>query len=336
MSGSRGLRVAVAGATGALGREVLAVLEERRFPVGELLPFATDRSLGEDVEFQDDVIPVLTEPPRRLDGIQLLLVCTPPEAALEWVRQALRAAVPCLDASGVLAASQEVPLGVAGISPLDELRAAPVVTAPGGPGLAWALVLEPLRRAAGLRRVVGTVLRSASCAGRDGLAALSSETISLLNQQDPPTSAVFPAPVAFDVLPSAGGLAEAAGPSETERALQRELGRLWRGFPLSVTAVQVPTFVGDGSALWIETERVLACSEAIQVLGKAPGVEVWRGDESGPTTRDATAREVALVGRLRADTAAATPALSLWIAADAPRLAAGNLVSLAQARFELE
>jgi aspartate-semialdehyde dehydrogenase len=328
--------VAVAGATGALGRELVAVLEGRRFPVRELLPFATDRSLGEEIEFRDELIPVATEPPRRLDGIQLLFVCTPAEPALAWVRSALRAAVPCLDASGVLAGSNDVPLAVAGITPGDALRAAPVVTAPGGPGLAWALALEPLRRAAGLRRVVGTVLRSASCAGRGGLGALSSQTIALLNQQEPPPDDVFAAPVAFDVLPSAGSGADAPGPSETERALQRELGRLFPGCRVSATAVQVPTFVGDGSALWIETERALGAAEAAQALAKAPGVELWPGDEPGPSTRDASGREVALVGRVRADAAAGAPALALWIAADAPRLAAGNLVSLAQARFELE
>jgi aspartate-semialdehyde dehydrogenase len=317
---SSGLRIAVAGASGTLGRDVVAVLQERRFPVRELVPFATDRSTGEDVEFLDDALPVESQAP-PLRGFDLLVLCAPPAASLELVREALRAEVPCIDCSGALAASREVPLLVAELcAPAAALGAA----AP---------------RAAGLRRVVGTVLRSASLGGRSGIEALSQETIALLSQRELPDPSVFHAPVAFDCVPTVGerDFAEGVAPGTTlaERDLVRDLQRLLgRPVPAVASVVQVPTFVGDGSALVVETERAVSGEELPGLFEKAPGVEAWPRDSVGPTTRDAAGREVALVGQPRPDPSSER-GLVLWVAADAIRMTAVNAVRLAEARLRV-
>jgi aspartate-semialdehyde dehydrogenase len=339
--GSRQLRVALAGATGALGSEVLAVLEERRFPLAQLIPFASERSLGEEVQYRGEEIPVESEMP-SLRGMDLLILCTPPGVALELVREALRAEVPCIDCSGALAGSPEVPLQVADLCAPDASRAAPVIATPAGPTLAWAHVLAALEGAAGLERVVGTVLQSAAHAGRPGIKALSSQTLSLLGQQELPDDDVFVGQVAFDCLPAVGagscgeggaegGLADAA--TAVERNLVRDLRRLINAeLSLAVSVVQVPTFLGDGSSLAVETRRAIEPSEVAAIFQKVPGVEVWGGDMSGPTTRDTAGRGDALVGRLRRDESR-EKGLLLWLAADALRLAAVNAVKLAETRL---
>jgi aspartate-semialdehyde dehydrogenase len=316
---------------------VIAVLEERRFPLSELLPFATDRSLGEDIEFRGDEIPVECEMP-ALRGLDLLILCTPPGAALELVREALRAEVPCIDCSGALAGSPEVPLQVADLCSPEASRAAPVLAAPAGPTLAWAHVLAALEGAAGIERVVGTVLQSAAHAGRRGIEALSGETVSLLSQQEPPACEVFAGQVAFDCIPAvgdpgAGGEESAHGAIAADAETRVELRRLInRDLSLSVTVVQVPTFLGDGSSIAVETRRAIQPGEVAAILQKVPGVELWEGGLHGPTTRDTAGRDGALVGRLRQDTSR-EKGLLLWLVADSLRLAAVNAVKLAETRL---
>jgi aspartate-semialdehyde dehydrogenase len=331
-----------------LGREVLAVLEQRNFRVSELVAFATERSTGEVVDFCGEEICVEGAAP-RLAGLDLLIVCSPAGPALELVRDSLRSEVCCIDCSGALAASPDVPLAVAGLSPPSSVIGAPVLTCPANPALTWSLVASALDRAAGVRRLVGTVLQSSSLAGRQGIEALSNETVALLSQREVPEPEVFPAHVAFDGLPRVGALeTSAAGEplgegTQQEAAISRDLQRLLshrgqeeRAEPLrvAVTALQVPTFVGDGSSLAIELERRLSSEEIADLFAKAPGVELWPGDELGPSTRDTAGRDVVLVARVRPDPSTAN-GLLLWCAADSLHLAATNAVKLAETRLRL-
>lgn len=331
MSGSRALRVAVAGATGALGGELLTVLDARRFPLGELVPLASEGSRGESLEFREELYDVESDP-ARIAGCDLLFLCAPPGPSLDLVRVALRGQVPCIDLSGALVASAEVPLAVADLGVPPEALRQPVLASPDGVTIAFALALAPLARAAGLRRVVATTLESVSGGGRGGLEALSAETRALFNQQDLPEPTVFGHPVAFDCVPLVGARGEAGG-TEHESALARSLRRLLGSeLGVAVTAVRVPTFAGDAGTLALELERPLAPREAEALLAKAAGVELWPPDDPGPTTRATAGRESVLVGRLRADPSLAT-GLLLFCAADGLRLAALNGVKLAEARI---
>ncbi len=327
------MRVAVVGATGTLGSELLAVLDARRFPVEAVLPLATGRSGGEGVEFQGEVYPVETEP-ERLRGCDLVFLCAPPAASLEVVRFALRLEVPCIDLSGALAAQPAVPLLVADVSAPAEALRQPVVAAPANPALAWAPVLAPLGRAAVLRRVIGTALTSVSGGGRLGIEALSSETIALFNQQELSESPHFGRPVAFDLLPSVGDV-EQDGSTAMESCLARDLRRLLgEGVRTAVAGVRVPTFAGDAATLCVETDEPVDPRQARELLAKAPGVELWDVDAEGPNTRACAGRDVVLVGRLRRDPSS-DHGLLLWLAADTLHLAAVNGVKLAEARFQL-
>jgi len=327
---AKGVRIGLLGATGALGSEVLAALDASSIRVAGLVPVATDRSVGEDIEFQGEVYPVETQWP-RLENLDLVFCCAPAEASLEVVRGALRARVPCVDCSGALLGSPEVPVGVAALA-AEADAGSPVVSAPAGPALPWSLVLAPLHAAAGITRVVGTVLEAASVMGRDGIEALSAESLALFNQRDLPSPDAAGRPLAFDCLPAVGTVGEdGSTPREAEVALG--LRRILAAdLDVVVSVIQVPAFVGQASQLLLETERPLDPKHARDLLASAPGVECWVHDAEGPNLRAVAGRETVVAGRIRP--APTSPsALLLWIAADLLRLAAANAVALASARL---
>ena len=330
---SRGLRIVLAGATGALGQEVRAALESSGLPVSELVAVATDASIGTEVEFRGDALFVEPEAP-ALRGFDLLILCTPASVSLDLIRQALRAEVACIDCSKALSASGEVPLVMVGRSASSDL-VAPLVETPSGVALGWVRVLEPLAESAGLEQVVGTVLQPATSAGRRGIEVLSSETIALLSQAEVPDSDVFPAPVAFDCLPWTGsGSPGENGETDFESGLRRDVERmLGPEVALSVSSVQVPTFVGEGSTLTLRTGRPLTLEETRGLLEKAEGVELWDSDRA-PSTRDTAGRDRVLVGRVRVDPGS-EGSLQLWLATDGLRLVAAEVVRIVETRLRL-
>lgn len=321
---STGVRIGVIGATGALGSEVLVALDASSIRVAELVASATERSLGEDIEFQGEIVPVASELP-SLRGLDLLFCCAPPEASLAALREALRLEVPVIDCGGALLTSEEVPLAVARLS-ADFTGSEPVVAAPPGAALPWSLVLAPLHAEASLTRVVGTVLDAASAAGRDAIDALTAGSLALFNQQDPSDVDHAGPPRAFDCLPDEDAIGSEAA---LRVALQRLLGA---EIPLAVSRIEVPAFVGQLSSLALETETPLDPKRAEELLAAAPGVELWSGGGSGPNLRAVAGRDVVIAGPVRRDSTSAK-GLLLWIAADLLRLAAGNAVALAEARL---
>lgn len=329
----KGLRVAVVGATGALGGEVLAALDAAGLPVGALVPIATDRSLGAEVELRGLCAPVQTDA-EALAGADVVFVCTPPGAALDWIARAVRGGALAVDLSGALHASE----GLAAHPELARWLAAPeapVVAPPPGLALAWLRVLAPLHQGLdGVRRVVGTGLVSASGSGRAGVDALHGETVSLLAQSgDEDEPLLLDHPIAFDVLPWTGAIGD-DGASEAERALLASLRRgLGADAAIAATIVRVPTFCGDAASLAIECGGPVDPARVRELLRKALDVELV-DDPRGPTTRAAAGGERVLVGRVRRDPSRPGGVL-LWLAADSARLAAADAVRTAIGRLGL-
>jgi aspartate-semialdehyde dehydrogenase len=324
-----GLRIGVVGATGSLGTELLELLDLSSLRVSEIVPIATENSLGRDIEFQGSIFPVEADD-ARLTGLDLAFLCVPPSAALDFVRRALHEQVPCIDLSGATAGTEDVPMRVAGYGSVPENI--PVLAIPRSPALALVMALQPIAAAAGLRRVTGTILESASMAGKDGMTALYQESIAVFSQQPLPESSVFPGPVAFDCMSGAEGL-DAEGLAPRESALIRDLALLLGGeVKIATTHVQVPIFSGLGAALSIETERDLEAGQAEDLLRKAPGVDVAADGDSLPTTRTVVGRDSVWVGRLRGDPSTKR-GLQLWLVADPMRLAASHAIQLAVLRL---
>jgi aspartate-semialdehyde dehydrogenase len=338
-------RLVVFGATGNLGQQLIEKLAESRWPIGEMIGVASSNSAGSEFEFRGEMLDVTSEWP-TLKGRDFVFVCTPRAEALEVVREALRAEVPCIDCSGALA-NQEVampaPISMSqSATDADaeaSIKTAPLLGVPAGTTLAWAPVLEALS----VSRVVGTVLCSSSALGQKGVAALSGESIALFNQSGVPDAGPAGQSVAFDVVPG-GGI-------DSER-VREELRRLF-GSSLSValTSVQVPTFVGEGSSLSLTLSAPLA-REAVEArLAAIDGVTLVqdgfgsRGLASvdevveapiGPTLRDAIGVDEILIGRIEADVSQpAGEGWRLWLAYDPLRLTSDQVLNLARRRLGL-
>jgi aspartate-semialdehyde dehydrogenase len=227
-----------------------------------------------------------------------------------------------------------VPLLVANLrpDPVDLLQ--PVIATPAGPTLAWSLVLEPIHRCVGLRRVIGTAFEAVSGAGCAGIESLQAETIALFAQREVREPTVFPHGIAFNCIPMVG---DAGGGAETEaeEALARGLRRLLGAeLPVAVTAVRVPTFSGTGASIAVEVAEDLSAAELSELLAKSPGVTVSGDAMPSPTLREAAESELVLVGRVRRDPSGER-GLLFWLAADPVRLAASNAVQLAETRFQV-
>jgi aspartate-semialdehyde dehydrogenase len=320
------LRVGVVGATGTVGNELIELLAERRFPIQELVPIATDRSLGETVEWLGHDLPVETE--RDLAGLDLVFLCTPHDAALPWLERALRARARCIDLSGASAAREEIPVLDPELAPSAESLASPVLAVPSSSALALARAIRPLARAAGVTRVVATVCESASSAGRTGIDALQAETVALFSQREPDESPLGHG-IAFDCLPATGPV-ESGGSTASETASARDLARLVPGAPAAITALRVPTFAGMGIQVCALLERALPAEEAEKLFDQAPGLRT-SGLAAGPSLRDASGDADVLVGRVRSDPTSPL-GVQFWLALDPVRLAASCAVRLAELR----
>jgi len=320
------------GATGALGSELLAALDELGFPVSSLRVFASEASAATELEFRELQARVEAGPP-DLAQTDLVFLCTPPGVALEWIAAALRATVPVFDLSGALAGRSEVPLGIGGWVPAAEILEAPAVATPAGAALAWLRALLPLHRSVGLERVIGISLESVSGRGRAGVETLGGEAVALFNQSDPPTSEVFAQPVAFSCVPEVGTL-RAEGSTSQEQDLGAALSRmLGDRVEVSVTCVQVPTFAGDGAVLHCDLAQAAPLEKLIATFAEAPGVD-FEPDSPAPATRTVAGTPTVRIGRIRHG-ASRDHSVVLWLAADPLRLAARNAVELALARIRL-
>jgi aspartate-semialdehyde dehydrogenase len=345
LSNRTGKRIVVFGVTGQLGQRVVELLDLSDWPIAELVGVASSESQGMDFDFRGESLDVVSEWP-VLKGRDLVLICTPSAIALEIVREALRAEVPCIDCTGSLSEQGEVPMPMLapmaiGSSEGDEasLATAPLLSIPCGTTLAWAPVLEALA----VTRVVGTVVCSSAALGHRGLVALSEESIALFNQSE--IEKVGPAGqgVAFDVIPG-GGI-------DAERVRRECLRLLGEGLRIDVESIQVPTFIGEGAWLSIELAEPLTAAELEAHLTAKDGLGVVRGgvgsrglavveeeinEPKGPTLRDASDAEGILVGQIRPDASLAEGlGWRLWLVFDPIRLSAEVGLRVAARRLGL-
>ena len=306
---TRPQRIAIVGATGAVGSELVELLEERRFPLEELRPIASERSLGDEVEVLGFDLPVDTDPePAALTGLDRVFLCAPQAAALEWVRRCLKDQAPCIDLSGALVSLPEVPL----IGTAEAVGAPLSVVAPPAT-IALTRVAKALGRVTPLRRLIATCLMGAASAGRRGVDALQAESIALFNQSEVPTSEVFGREIAFDAMPLASEALVAP-----ESAMVASIGRLLPDVPASISALQVPVFAGLGIQAVFEGLDAFDLAAVVDALAKAPGIELAVEPTS---TRDALGSDSVHIARLEADPAL-QGGVKLWLSADPIRLAA--------------
>ncbi len=313
MSPNDGLTVAVVGATDALGAEILAVLDERRFPLTRLVLLAPAAGAGERLDWRGDDVVVQDVAEADFSAVDLALFAGEAQVARVHAPRAAQAGAVVIDATGASRADATVPLIAPGLDLPPLVEGHRLFAAPSGLALQVAAALAPLEAAAGVARVVVSAWQGAAGEGRAGMDELRDQTVALLNFRDPKAQR-FPRRLAFDVLPSVGAVGD-DGLTGAERDLMAQIPRLLgRDVPVDASIMRLPVFVGEGARLNVELRDPLTAADARAALAAA-GLEVSDADAPGPTAADVAGSDALSIGRVRRDPSV-EHGLALWVVAD--------------------
>src|SRR5712691_2495959 len=261
-----GKSVAIVGATGAVGEVLLRVLEERRFPVRELRPLASARSTGASVRFAGRSVEVQEARPEAFDGVDFIFFAATGSLSKELAPEAVRRGAIVIDKSSTWRMDATVPLVVPEVNAAALAAHEGIVACPNCTTIGFVMALEPLRRAAGLRRVVVTTMQAVSGAGRPGLDELEAQ-VAAIGRGEAPRAATFAAPIAYNVLPLCDFFFNDTATTEEVKLLHetRKIMAL-PDLDVAMTCVRVPVPVGHSASVLIETERPLTPEEARRAL----------------------------------------------------------------------
>lgn len=311
----RRLAVAVVGATGAVGQEMLRVLERRGFPVGELRALASPRSAGTEVAFRGRPVRVAALTEEAFAGIDLALFSAGADRSREFAPHAVRAGAVVIDNSSAFRMQPDVPLVVPEVNPEAALGHSGIVANPNCSTIQMLVALRPLREEFGLRRIVVATYQSVSGTGARALRELEATSRSHL-AQEPETCAVYPHPIAFNCLPHID-VFDAEGHTREEIKMRDETRKIFAdpGIAVFATCVRVPVFRSHSEAVLAETERPVDLERLRGLLRRTPGLIFREEADAYPLAREAAGRDEVFVGRLRGH-AEDPRAVSLWIVAD--------------------
>lgn len=329
--------VAVVGATGAVGNEIIAVLEDRDFPVGSLRLFASERSEGVRLQFQGSEIPVETLKEDSFKGIDIALFSAGAGRSKIWAPIAARSGCVVVDNSSQWRMDPEVPLVVPEVNPGDIRKHKGIIANPNCSTIQMVVVLKPLHDAARIKRVVVTTFQSVSGTGKKAMDELLQQTTDLLNFREVKCN-VYPHQIAFNCLPHIDKFLE-NGYTKEEMKMVNETKKIMGDDTIRVTAttVRVPVFRGHSESVNIETEKKLTANEARAILSTASGVVVYDAPEKNiyPLAIYAAGKDETFVGRIREDESIDN-GLNLWIVADNLRKGAAlNAVQIAEKLIEM-
>jgi aspartate-semialdehyde dehydrogenase len=332
---SNGYRVAVVGATGQVGTLMLALLRERRFPAREIVPFASERSVGRELE---DGLVVQGLDEESIQGFDLALFSAGGSTSGEWAPRFADAGAVVIDNSSRWRMHDDVPLVVSEVNPdaLAEHRG--IVANPNCSTMQLLVALKPLYDAAGIERLVISTYQAVSGTGRGAVEELLDQSHALLHERDIAPPNTYAHQIAFNALPHAGSFADGEDHTDEERKLIDETRKIL-GDPairVSATCVRVPVVNGHSEAVNVQTRRELSPEHARELLDAAPGVTVLDDPAAAlyPLAIDASGQDDVFVGRIRRDPGHAR-ALDLWIVADNLRKGAAlNAVQLAELLHE--
>jgi aspartate-semialdehyde dehydrogenase len=330
----QGLHVAVVGATGMVGQEMFRVLEERKFPVARLKALASKRSAGSEVRCNGFTVPVEELDERSFEGVDVALFSAGAGASLAHAPIAAEAGALVIDNSSAWRMKENVPLVVPEVNAADIADSEGIIANPNCCAIPLTVVLEPIRRAAGLERVVVATYQSASGAGKGLVEELEEQTRALAGGGRP-EAREYPHQLAYNVVPG-GWTVEAGdeGYSEEEVKILNETRKILHAPDLRAvaTCVRVPVPVGHGEAVFVETERELGPDEAREVLRAAEGVVVQDDPaaQDYPTPATVAGTDDVYVGRVRRDPSVRR-GLAMWVVSDNLRKGAAlNAVQIAE------
>ncbi len=329
--------VAVVGATGAVGNEMIATLEQRNFPVEKIRLFASERSEGKTLEFQGNEIPVKALTESSFKGIDIALFSAGAERSKIWAPVAAKSGCVVVDNSSQWRMDPEVPLIVPEVNSHALKWHKGIIANPNCSTIQMVVVLKPIHDAAKIKRVVVTTFQSVSGTGKKAMDELLQQTTDMLNFKEAKCN-VYPHQIAFNVLPHIDKFLE-NGYTKEEMKMVNETRKIMgdNSIRLTATTVRVPVFRCHSESLNIETEKKITANEVRAVLSKAPGIIVFDAPEKNiyPLPVGVTGKDETYVGRIREDESIEN-GINMWIVADNLRKGAAlNAVQIAEKLVEM-
>ena len=329
-----GYKVAVIGATGNVGREILQTLHERQFPVDELIPLASERSVGREVSFGDDeILKVRDLATFDFKGVDIAL--SSPGAKISAVHSPRAAAAGCvvIDNTSHFRMDPDVPLVVPEVNPqaIAAYKKRNIIANPNCSTIQMVVALKPLHDIAKIKRVVVSTYQSVSGAGKEAMDELFNQTRAIF-VNDPVKPDIFTKQIAFNVIPHIDMFMDDGSTKEEWKMAVETRKILDPNIPVQATCVRVPVFVGHGEAITVEFESAITEAKARDALKKAPGIIVidHRANEGYVTPIESAGEDAVYVSRLRKDPTV-PHGLSFWCVSDNLRKGAAlNAVQIAE------
>ncbi|MBU2755623.1 aspartate-semialdehyde dehydrogenase [Acidithiobacillus sp. CV18-2] len=327
-------KVAILGATGAVGEVMREILAERNFPVSELFLLASERSAGDTLDFAGKAVRVRDAATFDWTGVDIGLFSAGAAASEIYAPKAAAAGAVVIDNTSRYRYEEDIPLVVPEVNPqrIADYQTRNIIANPNCSTIQMLLALKPIADSVGLERVVVSTYQAVSGAGSRAIQELGRQTLGIFKQEEV-APAVFPKQIAFNCLPQIDVFQDNGYTKE-------EMKMLWESrkileipdLPLSATCVRVPVFYGHSEAVNVVTRKKLSAEEMRALLCNAPGVQIWDERETGgwPTALDSAGKDATWVGRIRED-CSHERGLNFWVVADNIRKGAAlNSVQIAE------
>ena len=309
--------VAIAGATGAVGTEFLKLLEARDFPMKSLRLLASSRSAGSKLKFRGENLEVEELTPKSFKGIDIAFFSAGGSRSKEFAPHAVDSGAVVIDNSSAFRMDEKVPLVVPEINPKQAFEHQGLIANPNCSTIQMVVALNPIHRAANIQRVVVSTYQAVSGAGASAMEELKQQLRAWANDE-PMKQEVFPTQIAFNLFPHIDVFQD-NGYTKEEMKMVHETRKIMNApnMQISATCVRVPVLRAHSEAVWVETEKPLSESEALELFEKEPGIVVQDERESGgyPTPWHITETQETYVGRIRKDISHPN-GLTFWVVAD--------------------
>ena len=328
-----GFKIAIAGATGNVGREMLDIIAERGFPADTIVPLASRRSIGQEVSFGDGTLKVQALESHDFTDTDICLMSAGGSVAGQWAPKIAASGCVVIDNSSAFRYDADVPLIVPEVNAdaVEGFRARNIIANPNCSTAQLVVALKPLHDKATIKRVVVATYQSASGAGKQGMDELFAQTRAVY-VADPIENKTFTKRIAFNVIPHIDAFMEDGATKEEWKVVAETKKMIDPKIKVTCTAVRVPVFIGHSEAVNIEFENEITADEARDILREAPGCLVVDKREDGGyvTPYEAAGEDATYVSRIREDITVEN-GLNMWVVSDNLRKGAAlNAIQIAE------
>lgn len=331
--------IAVLGATGVVGGEIIKILEERNFPFNEIKFLASARSAGKEIEFKGKTYIIEEAKPEAFDGVNIVLASAGASTSKALADEITKRGAVLVDNSSAFRMEKDIPLVIAGVNDEDLKLHKGIVANPNCSTSQLMLPLKPLHAFGKIKRLIVSTYQSVSGAGKDAIDDLQFGTEAAINKKQYEYKKFTNKPIAFNLIPQIDVFMENGYTKEEMKVAEetKKILHLADDTPISCTAVRVPVFISHSEAVSVEFEKEITPKKAREILSSAYGVTVIDDPAKSeyPTPIEAAGKDPVYVGRIRKDLALEN-GLALWVVADNLRIGAAlNTVKIAEKLVEM-